>query len=279
MSPQRKSPPKFLFDRSFDDPAKLYMPNELRRAEREAMEAAEAAAAARARTMAREDSSASESEDAAPSEPPPPEIKYTQGELDAAREDGFVAGHAKALEEAATAREHYIADALNLVAQGLGKLDEKQTASNRDMGETVMRLVYAVLRKVVPTKAADHAAENVGEFVKQVLPLVLGEPKLLVRVHGSIVGLIDARLKDVFARSSFQGGYTVVADFELQPGDCRLDWAGGGADRSEARIWAEIRDVIAASYGDVDVDALDRAAETEAAAIAAERVESQNGAT
>jgi hypothetical protein len=74
-----------------------------------------------------------------------------------------------------------------------------------------------------------------------------------------IVEDLDARLKDVMARSGFRGKFTVVADYELQPGDCRIDWDGGGADRDEVRIWREIRAAIAATFGDIDVDALDAA--------------------
>ena len=58
-----------------------------------------------------------------------------------------------------------------------------------------------------------------------------------------IVADLEARLQDVFARSGFRGTFSVVADYELQPGDCRLEWDGGGADRDEARIWRDIRDV------------------------------------
>src|SRR5262249_2535186 len=87
----------------------------------------------------------------------------------------------------------------------------------------------------------------------------LGEPKLLVRAHAMIAADLETRLKDVFARAGFQGSYAVVADYELQPGDCRVEWEGGGADRDETRIWRNIRDVIATNYGDMDVDALDQA--------------------
>ena len=270
MSAQRKSMQKFMFDRSFDDPNKLYLPGEKRRAEREAEEAAMALAAAAARQNADMPATVEDVEAA----PPPPETKFTQGHLDAAREDGYVAGHAAALEEAATAREHYVADALALVSQGLAKLDEKQAAANREMGETVMRMVYALVRKLIPVEAEQQAVANVGSFVAKVLPLVIGEPKLMVRVHSSIVPLVEERLKETFARASFQGGCSVIADFELQPGDCRLDWSGGGADRNEGRIWAEIREVIAANYGDVDSEALDRAADTEAAKL---KLEQDNG--
>lgn len=277
MAIQRKSLQKFMFDRSFDDPNMLYLPGEKRKAEREAAEAAAAIAAAEAAQNATLAAGAMPVEEDAPPAPPAP--KFSQGDLDAAREDGYVAGHAAALEEISTSREQYVADALTLVGQGLGKLDEKQAVANREMGETVMRLVYALMRKVIPIEAEKHAIENISQFVSKVLPLVIGEPKLIVRVHSSIVPLVEERLKTTFTRASFQGGFSVIADFELQPGDCRLDWSGGGADRSEARIWAEIREVIAANYGDVDIDALDRLADPEAAKIKLEHEQENGGQT
>jgi hypothetical protein len=65
----------------------------------------------------------------------------------------------------------------------------------------------------------------------------------------------------VFARASFQGTYSVITDYELQPGDCRLEWDGGGAERSEARIWRDIREIVAANFGGMDADAMDQAAD------------------
>ncbi|MDX2223498.1 MAG: FliH/SctL family protein [Rhodospirillaceae bacterium] len=269
MSPVRSAAKRFMFDRSFDDPGRLYLPGELRRAELEAERAAAEAAEATADDASMADAPTSAVQDAPA---PPPEPMYTKAELDAAREEGHIAGHAAALEEAETAREHYIADAIALIGQGLAQLDEQQKAANAALGETAMRLVYAVLAKIVPPHAQSYAVDNIGAFVTQVLPVVMGEPKLVVRVHNLIVPDVQTRLQQAFERSGFQGAYTVVADYELQPGDCRLEWAGGGADRSEARVWAEIREIIAASFGDVDVAALDRAADTERAAdqVAAE---------
>src|ERR1700750_3438518 len=95
---------KFLFERSFDDPAKLYMPGERRKSEIAAAEAAEAAA--RTAAMALDGKAAGPVAENA--EPPKPEIKaeFTQAQLDAAREEGYIQGHSAALEEAGTAREH-----------------------------------------------------------------------------------------------------------------------------------------------------------------------------
>jgi flagellar assembly protein FliH len=254
---QRTGPArKFLFERSFDDPSKLYLPAERRRSEIAAEEEALAAAAAAAAKAA------------AIAPPPTPEepkvkLEFSKAQLEAAREEGYIAGHSAALEEASTAREHYVADALNLIAQGLVKLDSQQKTANVDLEKLAMRLVYGVTRRLLPAFAEQYAVDNVVGFIRAILPVALGEPKLLIRAHAMIAADLEARLKDVFARAGFQGTYSVVADYELQPGDCRVEWEGGGADREEARIWRNVREVIAANYGDIDVDALDNSVNAE----------------
>ena len=253
---------KFLFERSFDDPAKLYLPGERRPSEIAAAEAAEAAL--RAAEMVQQTKAAAA---AAPVEPPKPEIKleFTKAQLDAAREEGYIQGHSTALEEAGTSREHYVADAINLIAQNLAKLDENQRAANEALANDAMRMAYGVISKLLPEFARQHALENVEGFIRQILPVAVGEPRLLIRAHEMIASELDERLKEVFTRASFQGGYSVVVDYELQPGDCRVEWDGGGADRDEARIWHNIREVIAANFGDVNVPELDAAADQIAA--------------
>lgn len=247
---------KFLFDRSFDDPSKLYLPGERRRSEIEAEAAADAAARVQ---VTHEEMQANH----ANLSPPEPVVKYefTQAQLDAAKEEGYIQGHGAALEEAATAREHYAADALNVIAQGLAGLNTQQTESNKELAHLAMRMVYGFVRRLLPEHAQVHAVDSIEAFVRKILPLAVGEPRLIVRSHPMIAEELETRLKDVFVRSAFQGTFTVVTDYEVQPGDCRVEWDGGGAERDEARIWADIREVVAATFGDFDVEAMDAAAD------------------
>ena len=255
----RASTRKFLFDRSFDDPSKLYLPGERRRSEADAEAAVEASA--RIERELEESLGRDSHLPPPPPAPPPAKHEFTQAQLDAAREEGYIQGHGAALEEAATAREHYAADALNLIAQNLAALSAQQGEANKETANFAMRMVYGIARRLLPEHAQAHAVDSIEHFVRQVLPLAIGEPRLLVRSHPMIAEDLEVRLKDVFGRSSFQGSFTVVTDYEVQPGDCRLEWDGGGADRDEARIWADIREVVAGNFGDPDMDALDRAAD------------------
>lgn len=245
---------KFLFERSFDDPNRLYMPGERRRAEREAEAAAEAAAAAMSQDLPPVPAKPAE-----PEGPSPEEIR--QAQIEAAREEGYVQGHTAALEEAETAREHYIADAMNLLGQGIDKLGEQQREAYAELANDAMRMVFAIVRKLLPPVAHHHAAEAIGEFVREVLPLAASEPKLVVRAHNMITADLEARLAPIANRAGFRGTLVVVPDYELQPGDSRIEWDGGGAERDEARIWREIRGVLAATLGDMDTEALDTAAD------------------
>jgi len=264
-----------MFTRSFDDPAKLYLPGERNRAEREAAAAAEAAEIAEREHKAAQNNALAErkSQEAEPPKPAEEAIEFTQSRLDAAREEGYIAGHTAALEEAETAREHYIADAVNLIAQGLDGLQDRQDDANKQTVDLAMRMVFAVVQRLLPEHTHHYAVDNMEAFVRRALPLAMDKPRLTVRAHAMIAPDLEVKLKEVFTRATFQGTYAVIPDYELQPGDCKLEWEGGGADRDEGRIWADIREVIAANIGDANADDLDKSADTAAEQTAAEQTE------
>lgn len=243
-SPASTRTKPFTFDRSFDDPSKVYLPGE---------KYGPKIQVAVPKTISTASDDDGNAEDKAADAPPPkPEKIYTEADLESAREDGYVSGHTKALEDAETAREHYAADALNLISEKIDTLQDQQTAANKGIGETAMRMVYAVIEKVVPAHAQANAIESVEALVREVLPLVYEEPKLVVRTHNMIAEDVQAKMIEVTERSNFQGEITVVPDYELQPGDCRVEWSGGGADRNEGRLWTEIRDIIEENVGLVE---------------------------
>ncbi|MEQ9314662.1 MAG: hypothetical protein RLN72_02360, partial [Henriciella sp.] len=196
MTTSSASVKKFMFSRSFDDPAKLYLPGERNKAEREAAAAAEAAeAAARQRKEAAARAKA-EKEKNKPAPKPVEKKEFTKAELDAAREEGYIAGHTAALEEAETAREHYVADAINLISQGLSDLQSEQEQANKEVADFAMRMVFGVTQRLLPEYTQHHAVDNIESFVRHVLPIAIGEPQLLVRAHAMIAPDLEVRLKE-----------------------------------------------------------------------------------
>jgi len=254
MSPQlaHGKPKPFLFDRSFDDPSEVYMPGEKFGPKIKV-------------DLPKSDQPAKDSSDEKPetkADEPPPAGNYTEEQLEAAREEGYVEGHTAALEDAESSRDHYVADAVAVISNTLSDLESRQTESNRETGEMAMRMAYAVIEKILPEHAKDHVYDSVEALVKDVLPLVYDEPVIKVRAHKMIAEGLQEKLTQVCEQSNFTGRFEVISDYEFQPGDCRVEWEGGGADRSEARLWAEIREIVSDNVGAVSVDALDEAADT-----------------
>ncbi len=247
-SSSARRPKPFTFERSFDDPSKVYLPGEKYGPKIEV-------------ALPKKKKQARQKKD---DPPPPPQKTLTEeqyeADLEAARDEGYVKGHTAALEEAETARDHYVADAVNLISKGLSDLQDMQNESNRELGETALRMVYAVVEKVIPAHAREHALESIEELVREVLPLVYEEPKLVVRTHAMIAEATQDKLDEVCKTSNFNGTMTVVPDYELQPGDCRVEWDGGSADRDEQQIWADIRAIVTENLGPVDMFTGDDAA-------------------
>lgn len=204
--------------------------------------------------------------DAPPPPPPEPEKLFTQADLDAAREEGVVEGHTTALEEAETSRAHYVADALNLLSKGLEDLQNKQDQANEELAKISMRLTYAVLRKILPRCADDFATEEIDGMIKSVLGRIMDKPQVVVRVHQMIVDNVREKITPVFENTALKDKFTVCADYELQPGDCRIEWTNGGIERNTGRIWREIDKAVALSIGLSHPDEMDRMAREEEAA-------------
>ena len=47
------------------------------------------------------------------------------------------------------------------------------------------------------------------------------------------------------AQSGYEGKIVLIAEEALLPGDARVEWADGGAERDSARLWRQIDEIVA----------------------------------
>ncbi len=220
---------KFLFDRRFDGGGSRKDSTGRSRAELEAE--AEAALAA--------------NEPEQPEEPPPPPPPmYTAAQLEAAREEGYIAGHTAALDEASQASERMTALALQEVAHRLDGLQARHDVALDAISRDGARMILAVCRKVLPASAEQGAQEEVIHLVAELLPDVLDAPRLTVRVNPTLADTLRDRLGETVENSGYEGKLIVQGDDRVPPSDCRVDWGEGGVDRDVRRTWEEIETLI-----------------------------------
>ncbi len=247
---------KFLFDRSFDEdrPGRTRRANDAGGANKDA--AAPGAAAgepdAPADAGADQDSEADAAGYAgldrrrrgADTPAPPPAEVYSAADLAAARDEGYVNGHTAALEEAAKTDSHVSANALKTIEQALDTMEAAQADFHAAMERQAVRLALTITRRLLPATGEQAMAAEIESLAARVLPDLMDQPRLMVRVNGAIADTMRTALRDLKNESGFEGRVMVRPDNTLKVGDCRLEWGEGGIDRDSGRLWAEIEAAV-----------------------------------
>jgi flagellar assembly protein FliH len=213
----------------------------------------------------RDEEAQAAAEAAANAEPPPP--TFSEEELKAARQAGFVEGRNTGLVEAQAALERRIADSLDQVSRALAELGREQQQGVHETMQNALEVTHAVLRKLVPHYVRRHGSDEVQSLVRQVVETLIDEPRIVIRVSSDFVDALRPKIDEAGKACSFEGQLVVFGDASLSESDCRLEWSSGAAERLTDEQWKEIDGIVQRALGG-SPDAEAAAGEPVAAAIA-----------
>jgi flagellar assembly protein FliH len=74
---------------------------------------------------------------------------------------------------------------------------------------------------------------------------LVSTPHLVIRVNEQLYEAARDRFEQLAKQSGFQGRLIVLAEPEIESGDCRIEWADGGVERERAAIDAKITELVA----------------------------------
>jgi len=181
----------------------------------------------------------------AESEPPPPPALFTEEDLETAREEARVLGHAQGLKDAEDSALHFQVLALEAIADQMETLRTRQDAANAETHRMAAALAVAVVKKLLPKMAQDHGMAEVESLVAACLPYLLNEPRLILRVYPDNAEELRGRIEPLARDRGFDGMVVVMADPTVGPADCRLEWDNGGAERDVDTLFQRIQDIVA----------------------------------
>ncbi|MEJ1967326.1 MAG: FliH/SctL family protein [Rhizomicrobium sp.] len=169
---------------------------------------------------------------------------YTVEEIDTlsarARDQGLKAGQVRAAE--AQAAE---------MAQLVTVLREIVTRSGRAtlaVREEAAMLALAVARRLAGAALDALPSADVEEALRHVLHQAVGEPRIVLHASPKVADLLKPRLAEIAHEEGFDGRVIVSGEAAMQGADCRIEWRGGGTERSEDAIAAAIADLIARRF-------------------------------
>lgn len=185
-----------------------------------------------------------------PAEPePPPPPTFSEAELQAARDQAFAAGRTAGTREAEAATGRKLAAAVQAAASGLQALEQQMRREAEERHREAIRVAMTVAARVLPEMAARNGMAEVEGLFRECMGFLLEEPRVTVRVADALAEAARERLEAVAGTSGFEGRLLVLGDAAMAVGDCRVEWAEGGAERNFARVWQDIETVLERALG------------------------------
>jgi flagellar assembly protein FliH len=150
---------------------------------------------------------------------------------------GVAAAKAEADARAAAALER-IAAALDDLNRGFSAIEARHETE-------AIEIAVAVARKLAPELIAREPFAEISALTTDCLRQLMAAPHVVVRVNDALQQNAREKLDDAMQASGFAGRMVVLAEPDIAPGDCRIEWADGGVKRERVAVEAALEDTVA----------------------------------
>jgi flagellar assembly protein FliH len=181
---------------------------------------------------------------------PEPEPTFSKADLEAARAEGFAAGHEQGRQEAQVAGEQAATQALSTIGSALQALLARQEETLSAHERNALSAGATIVRKLFPRLAASEAMPEIEQVIDDCLKRLRTEPRLVIRVADPLLDRLRERLDALVQHAGFEGKIVLLTDETLANDSVRVEWADGGAERDSDKIWREIDGVLERALGD-----------------------------
>lgn len=107
------------------------------------------------------------------------------------------------------------------------------------------RLALAMAKKIAPAALAALPAGDVEIALRQAMHQAIAEPRITLRAAPAVTEALETRLADIAHEEGYEGRVMIAADPAMTGADCRIEWRGGGTERSEQIIEDALTALIA----------------------------------
>jgi flagellar assembly protein FliH len=138
-----------------------------------------------------------------------------------------------------------MADALSVIADGLGRLDSALTAIETRLETEAVEVAVAVAEKLAPALIAREPFAEIAALATECFHHLVSTPLVTVRVGRDIHDSAKEKIEEIARTRGFDGRLAVVPDESLAPGDCRVEWTEGGIMRDHTATTSAIDETVA----------------------------------
>jgi flagellar assembly protein FliH len=168
----------------------------------------------------------------------------TQGELDKIRADAAIEGtkaaEVRALEAIAIGAKEAIAAVRQALASSSQEIETVRSQS--------VDIALAAARKLARAALASAPSEEIEAALREAMHQAIGEPRIVLRASPGLAEALERRIAEIAHEEGYDGRVQISADPALRGADCRIEWRGGGAERTQAAIDNALSALIARHF-------------------------------
>ena len=165
--------------------------------------------------------------------------KIASAEARAYRE-GYDAGQREAKAES----DRRSALALEEIGINIKTIAQRFSGIETRMETEAVDVAVAVARKLCGTLIAAEPLGEITGLVKDCFSQLVSTPHLVVRINDSLYEAAHERIERMAKQSGFEGRLVILAEPEIDTGDCKIEWADGGVVLERAAIEAKINELV-----------------------------------
>ena len=111
-------------------------------------------------------------------------------------------------------------------------------------------LALAAAKKIAPAALAVLPAGDVENALREAMHQAIGEPRITLRAAPEVIAVLEDKVSAIAHEEGYDGRVMLAADPQISGADCRIEWRGGGSERSEAAIEAALDALIRRRFSD-----------------------------
>lgn len=190
----------------------------------------------------------------------PEKTYWTTPERDAASAEAFERGKQAGIQGANAQIAAQTAAALDIIAQNVVNLTNQLGAENARLKSEAVILANTIASSLASSLVQLQPLQEVETLFDEALNFMPNNPHIAVRLSEAHLDLAKEKLNAIAADRGFPGKLIILADPNVQSGDCRIEWASGSIIKDHLEIKNKIHE-LTIKY--IDATHQDSAAELE----------------
>jgi flagellar assembly protein FliH len=154
--------------------------------------------------------------------------------------EGFEAGQREAKAES----DRRTALALEEIGIGIQGIKSRFSGIETRMETEAVEVAVAVARKLCSELIAGEPLGEIAALVRDCFSHLVSAPHLVVRINDGLYDTARDRIERLAKQSAFDGRLVILAEPDVESGDCRIEWADGGVVLERAAIEAKISELV-----------------------------------